>query len=189
MKLNTIKLTLIILIGAFTISSCASIPKVAGRINTSDKNYYSINKAMKNKKGLIVLNDTYQLDPVRHRQFEVEELIYINSSSDSLFYKVFNSSKISGKHVSEIHKIGIEKKRHLTKNAKNSLLFGVSALAVGLALRNDRDEPYHELAVAYTLFAGIIIVPSIIAAAIFINIPSSSITTANAENYIFYIIE
>lgn len=145
----------ILLIVSLLLSSCASSVLVGRKINSSTKNYDHINKVMKKKKaGIIVLNETSSIDSTMHRTIEVEQLLYIDSVSDSLFYKVYEYSTISGKHLSEIYKIGtIKSDKDFFPNFSHLLVL-TPVVASVIEANRIKDDPYAVYAIGYIFVAG-----------------------------------
>lgn len=101
-----------------------------------------------------MLKETSSIDSTMHRIIEVEQLLYIDSVSDSLMYKVYEYSTISAKHLSEIYKIGtIKSNKDFFPNFSHLLVL-TPVVASLIEANRIKDDPYAGLVIGYLFLAG-----------------------------------
>lgn len=131
------KLVSTLIIYALILSSCGSSARLSRKVNTIKKDYQAINAILKAKRGgKIILKEAYTFDPSIVKEIYVDELHFINN--DSLFYKVTADGKLSGKPLSAISKIGVDRKFGFTSATAAYL----TALAAGVAITLSADKNF-----------------------------------------------
>ena len=183
------KLLIVLITSILVITSCGSAAKLRRTVDTSSKDYQAINRVLKAKKGgKIILKETYVLDPSIHREIDVDQLLYI-SENDSLFYKVTADGKLTGKPLSTISKIGVDKKFGFGSNTAIYVLAMAAGIALTLAVEKDNRQNRDNISnlgayrtPIYTIY-GIGITVGLLAIANLLN------SSAEPRNYVFYSVE